>query len=121
MALLLLRAVVGFLLANEALSSFRDPDFSSGGPYLAAILLAFSALLIVGLLAPLAAVAMAVATLGTNRHFLPAASSTLLGSPVVIVLLETMLLVIVLQGAGAYSIDARVFGRREIIIPLPRE
>jgi hypothetical protein len=36
-----------------------------------------------------------------------------------IVLAATMLIGIILLGPGAFSLDARVFGRREIIIPPP--
>jgi hypothetical protein len=32
----------------------------------------------------------------------------------------TIILAIIGAGPGRYSVDARVFGRREIIIPLPQ-
>ena len=71
------------------------------------LLMAAGGLLIAGLVTPLASVLAAV-TMATAGD-LQDVSWTV---PVM-----AILVCLILQGPGAYSIDARLFGRREIIIP----
>jgi len=48
---------------------------------------------------------------------LPASATPFFDSRTEIAFATTILLAIVILGPGAFSIDARLFGRREIIIP----
>lgn len=51
--------------------------------------------------------------------WVPALSVKALDSPLSVVFVITMSVAIILLGPGAYSLDARLFGRRKIIIPRP--
>jgi len=73
--------------------------------------MAASALLVAGVFTPVASLVAALTLAAT-------------GSPLVqdftwTITLEAVLICLMLQGPGAYSLDARMFGRREIIIPPP--
>jgi uncharacterized membrane protein YphA (DoxX/SURF4 family) len=74
---------------------------------LVVLCLASAACLLLGLLTPIAAVAIGLA-------WLTLTFSTSLENFEMVVLA----VVIALLGPGAFSIDARMFGRREILIPL---
>ena len=77
----------------------------------------FGGLLLAGFLTPIAGVIVGGGFLGVELSILPVGSATLFGSDLAIVLAATMLVAILLLGPGAFSVDARLFGRREIIIP----
>ena len=76
------------------------------------LLLASAACLLLGVATPIAAALIGLTSLGL------AVSTT----PYSIQELEILVLavVIALLGPGAFSIDARMFGRREILIPVTR-
>jgi uncharacterized membrane protein YphA (DoxX/SURF4 family) len=91
-----------------------------GGPatWLAGLsALAAGALLLIGFLTPIAGAVVGLGAIGVGLSILPACTPTLFDSRPAIVFAVTMLAAIVLLGPGAFSMDARVFGRREIIIP----
>ena len=66
--------------------------------------------LLIGFLTPLVAVVTAIGAIALIMFALPFASGSLIG---LIVLAPA----IALLGPGAFSIDSRLFGRREILIP----
>jgi uncharacterized membrane protein YphA (DoxX/SURF4 family) len=78
---------------------------------------ACGALLLIGLLTPVAAALAGLGAFGVAVSLLPACTPTLFDSKPAIVFAGTMLIQVILLGPGAYSLDARAFGRREIIIP----
>ena len=78
---------------------------------------ACGALLLLGLLTPVAAALAGLVAIGVAISLLPVCAPTLFSSKPAIVFAGTMLVELILLGPGAYSLDARVFGRREIIIP----
>jgi len=91
---------------------------AGGGPvtWLAGLAaLAGGALLLVGFLTPVAGATLGLEAIGVGLSLFP--PSTLFDSRPAIVYAVTILVAIVLLGPGAFSLDARVFGRREIIIP----
>jgi uncharacterized membrane protein YphA (DoxX/SURF4 family) len=93
---------------------------AGGGPatWLAGLAaLAAGALLLIGFLTPIAGAAVGLGAIGVGLSILPACTPTLFDSRPAIVFAVTMLAAIVLLGPGSFSLDARVFGRREIIIP----
>jgi uncharacterized membrane protein YphA (DoxX/SURF4 family) len=83
------------------------------------VALAAGALLLVGFLTPVVAILIDLGIISVGFSILPACTPTLFDEKLPIILVATMLMAIALLGPGAYSVDARVFGRREIIIPPP--
>lgn len=74
-------------------------------------------LLSVGFLTPVAAIAGGVASILTALNLLPKCFFSLCDCHFGLVFGEAILLALAVLGPGAYSLDARLFGRREIIIP----
>ena len=79
--------------------------------------LAAGGLLFVGFATPIVAAIVAAGAAGIELSLLPASTPNLLDSGMSLIFGLTMLVAIVGLGPGAFSVDARVFGRREIIIP----
>lgn len=117
-ALLLLRAVFSAALLLQGVAYVRGPGVA--GWLMGAAAFVASGLLALGLLTPIVAVAVAACAAGSVLSLLPSATPTLFESPLSLAFGGTMLLVILFLGPGAYSLDARLFGRREIIIPRTR-
>ncbi|MBS1826611.1 MAG: hypothetical protein JST93_14945 [Acidobacteria bacterium] len=115
-ALLLLRAVSGLLFVREGFSFFRQVDASAST--LVAGLVVVGTLLVIGLMTPLSGGAGALIVGAVAAGFVEAPVTAVFQPGVSALLLESMLIALLLQGPGAYSVDARLFGRREIIIPL---
>ena len=101
-ALLLLRLFVGAVLVRDAVTAV-----SAHNGVLLCVLVACALAVVVGFMTPIVAVLAAlIETIGLNAHF----SEITLHSfaPAVIGV------ALALMGPGAYSLDARVFGRRLI-------
>lgn len=78
------------------------------------------AALVVGLLTPFGAGVVAAGVVGTAFTWIPAPMPNLLDSRLATLFALIMAAAILFLGPGAFSVDARLFGRREIVIPLPR-
>ena len=117
MALLLLRAVFGMVLLVEG--SFYIGEANPTPPSWFIGLLAFAAglLLLIGFLTPIVGALVAAGAAGVGLSLLPACTPSLFDSKISLIFALTMLVAIIGLGPGAFSVDARVFGRREIIIP----
>jgi uncharacterized membrane protein YphA (DoxX/SURF4 family) len=109
-ALLLLRIAIAGILA------FRGPAYWQGPSniWIAVICDAFGLLLAIGLFTPF--VAMAGAAIGAaamllNKSIDPASAAFVLA----------VMAALGLLGAGAYSLDARLYGRREVVVHSRRE
>jgi uncharacterized membrane protein YphA (DoxX/SURF4 family) len=80
--------------------------------------------LLAGILTPITSLLVVLATLGCTFSWLPAPGANLLDSNLAVIDVIAMATAIAFLGPGAYSLDARFFGRREIFIPptqrLPR-
>jgi uncharacterized membrane protein YphA (DoxX/SURF4 family) len=104
LGLLLLRAVLGVGAISSGVADLGT------GPLLGVLDIVVGSLLLAGFLTPVAAILLGLAALNiafSEEKWTPVS--------VFIVALATALL-----GPGAFSIDARLFGRREIIIPVVR-
>ena len=110
LGLLLLRGFVAITLFTQGLAYLNSRELSVPGVVAAALAFIAALCLLIGLLTPLVSVLTcigAMALIAFNSHFSTAA---LIG---VIVLAAA----IALLGPGAFSVDSRLFGRREILIP----
>ncbi|MEA2173493.1 MAG: hypothetical protein QOD00_1085 [Blastocatellia bacterium] len=91
---------------------------STPGTWAVVLLVVLSgALLLLGLLTPAAAILLGLGSVAAAHLWFTATAQTLLDNPLSLIFVVTMSVAIVLLGPGAYSLDARLFGRREIIIP----
>jgi uncharacterized membrane protein YphA (DoxX/SURF4 family) len=112
--LLLLRAVAALTAIGYAVARLSDPPTRTLDMLSAALSIASSLALLVGLFTAGSAVLLAVAFAwlsfplhaGALPHYLPAALLTIADA-----------VAISLLGPGAFSVDARLFGPREIVIP----
>jgi uncharacterized membrane protein YphA (DoxX/SURF4 family) len=116
-ALLLLRSVFGLSLILEAWFYFRAADGQSPAWLLGVTALATGILLLIGYLTPLAAGVVGLGAIGIRLALLPRCTPTLFDAWPTVAFAITILLAIIALGPGAFSVDARVFGRREIVIP----
>ena len=76
-------------------------------------------MLSVGFLTPIVGALVGLGALGIRLSVLPASAPNLFDTKLPAIQAATMLIAVVLLGPGAFSIDSRIFGRREIIIPPP--
>ena len=116
-ALLSLRAVFGVALLVEAGCYVRELNLTPAAWLVGLGALAAGILLIVGFLTPVVGAAVAAGGVGIAVSLLPASNQTVFDSGPATVFALAMLVTIIALGPGAFSVDARVFGRREIIIP----
>ena len=103
-----------------------------GAPYLGAanttvaswllglLAVASGSLLLIGFLTPLAGMVVGLDVLGISLSPLQSTTHGVFDSRAALIFGLTILLAIIGAGPGRYSVDARVFGRREIVIPLPQ-
>jgi uncharacterized membrane protein YphA (DoxX/SURF4 family) len=78
------------------------------------------ALLLIGLFTPFVGLIVGLNVVGVALSVLPASTPNMFDSQPALIFALTIVLAIIGAGPGRYSVDARVFGRREIIIPLPQ-
>jgi hypothetical protein len=116
--LLLLRAAIGATTVIQGGLYLDDPGnltLETGTVGLVAIVT--GALLLIGFLTPVAGGLVGLGALGIGLAWFPAAARNLFDAKLSTVFAVIMSAAIVFLGPGALSIDARLFGRREIIIP----
>jgi len=83
----------------------------------ALLALASGVLLLIGYLTPFASVLAGSISVSSKFLCLQPSSSKLFDSTLATALAASIAVAIVCLGPGAFSVDARLFGRREIIIP----
>jgi len=118
LGLLLLRTVVGFTAAAAGIFSFAIVSVARlESLLLGGVLLVSGAALAVGLLTPTAAVLVAACFAGMAASWLPAPAWSLQDTRTIASVMIVCAIAIGLLGPGAFSLDGRLFGRREIVIP----
>jgi uncharacterized membrane protein YphA (DoxX/SURF4 family) len=118
LGLLLLRAAVGTAAVLQGVVCLADGGVSTFGTRLAGWLsIASGTLLLIGFLTPIAGTVAALAAIGVAFSWVPAPAVNLFDAKLPTALVVVVAVAIVLLGPGALSLDARLFGRREIIIP----
>ena len=119
MSLLLLRAVMGAAMIVQAGPFVSASDATAASWLLGVLALASGCLLLIGFLTPVAGVVVGLDVLGISLSAAQSAEPGVFDSRTALVFGLTILVAIIGAGPGRFSVDARVFGRREIIIPLP--
>jgi uncharacterized membrane protein YphA (DoxX/SURF4 family) len=114
LGLLLLRAAVGGLTAAQG-AAYLAANPGPGAALLAVLAIGSGAALVIGLLTPWVAIAAGLATTAIVATWAPAAPSFALDGMTTLLLVADAL-AIALLGPGAHSLDAHLFGRREIVI-----
>lgn len=117
LALLLLRAVLAFALIAVARGCFASKTGAVAVSFSYLPGLFGAALLATGFLTPVAAVLAGIQFAFIVMRLMPECSAAVFDTPMSLVFGISILLAILGSGPGAYSLDARLFGRREIIIP----
>jgi uncharacterized membrane protein YphA (DoxX/SURF4 family) len=90
---------------------------ASGKWLLGFILITSGAALVVGFFTPFAGLTVGLSFLGIALSWFPAPSSGLNDTRILAVGMIVTAAALALLGPGAFSLDGRLFGRREIVIP----
>jgi len=83
----------------------------------ASLTVAVGAFLLAGYLTPLVGIAGALLIVGAAFSWFPNPNPDLFEARMTAALVAVISIALVCLGPGAFSLDARLFGRREIIIP----
>ena len=81
--------------------------------------MAAAALLLFGYMTPIVGSLVLFAAAGIAVGLLPPSVPALFDTRLVTAFAVTVLVAVILLGPGAFSVDARLYGRREIIVPPP--
>ena len=117
-ALFLMRAVLASTLLLQGVYYFLEPNPTPATSLVGLVAVVSGALMLVGFLTPVIAAVVALAGTGVALSVFPACTRSLFQPFVALEFAVAILLAILILGPGAFSVDARLFGRREIIIPL---
>jgi uncharacterized membrane protein YphA (DoxX/SURF4 family) len=101
------------------LTDHRSPGFEGWSVGLAMV--ASGVFLLIGFLTPVASVLTALGATGIALLWFSPPAPNLFNAPLPTALIVTVAAALVLLGPGAASVDRRLFGRREIIIPPHRK
>lgn len=113
-----MRATVGATAVVQGVVSLAfGGNLTFGTVVIGMLAVANGILLLAGFLTPLIVVIVGVGSAGIALSWLPVPAPNLLNSGLATFFLIVMSAAIGILGPGAFSVDARLFGRREIIIP----
>jgi uncharacterized membrane protein YphA (DoxX/SURF4 family) len=115
----LLRGAIGLVALIQSGYYVSNDTHSSIGIWLGLLGIAAGGSLLAGFATPIAGVAVVLGALGAGFSVLPASAANLFDAKLSLIFAGIMAAAIVFLGPGAFSVDARLFGRREIIIPPP--
>jgi hypothetical protein len=114
---LLLRGVLGITLFGQGAEYlFKWHDLTSLMGAAALVLAVTSALLLIGYLTPLASALAGLASLSSAVPVISGPISSLLSTKPSVAFATAIATALFFLGPGAFSLDARLFGRREIVI-----
>jgi putative oxidoreductase len=116
--LLLLRAATGAGFMAQGVAYFggkQAPEAITSA--VVALMVIIGVLLLIGSLSRWAAVVAATTSLLSVFPWFPGPRVGLFETPITMMLAAVVATALVCLGPGAFSVDARLFGRREVIIP----
>ena len=116
-ALLALRGALGLAIIVQGALCVPGPNGTLGVWSVSAAAIMAGALLVLGFLTPIVTAVIGLGAIGIGFELLPACLPALFDSRLSVALGAVILAAVTILGPGALSIDARMFGRREIIIP----
>lgn len=105
------------MIADSAFYFLAQHNPLSPQALVAFVVILSGLLLLTGYLTPLAGSVSALTGIGRMSSWFVLAGGGLFDSRTTIVLEITIAIALVFLGPGAFSLDARLYGRREIIIP----
>lgn len=118
---MLLRAAVGIMVLFGGAIELTGSEDLRVGSWVAGVLAVIAGIaLLVGFMTPVAAVLAGLSAVGLWLSVIPGSGLDLFPSKPMIAFLAVVAVVVALLGPGAFSVDARLFGLREIIIPRSR-
>ncbi len=118
MALLILRFTLGITAIIQGAACLYDYGHLPFSILIIALFaVAGGAFLLVGLMTPLAAFVVFLISVGTATSIIPSVNYYPLLTSLSAIYVIVISAAVILLGPGAISLDARMFGRREITIP----
>jgi uncharacterized membrane protein YphA (DoxX/SURF4 family) len=122
LGLLLLRAAAGSVLVVQGITFYQEGQ-NLGLPILtmAAITVLVGVLLLMGLVTRYATAVAALGTITSMFSWFPGTKAGVFETRSTAILALVIGAAIASVGPGAFSVDARLFGRRELIIPKRRD
>jgi len=116
--LFLLRLATGVVVVIQGVGYLTDKhEIGISGLAILLVAGAVGFLLLIGFLTRFVALAAAVVGVAGIFSWLPAPQPSAVVTPITAALYAVIAVAIMCLGAGAFSLDARLFGRREIVIP----
>jgi len=116
--LFLLRLAAGAVLIFQGIAYFGNKHDAALLELTAMFVMSLlGILLLVGFLTRFVAIAAALASVGCVSFLIPMSKVGPLVAPTTAALVAVIAIAVTCLGPGALSLDARLFGRREIIIP----
>ena len=119
MSLLLLRAVIGIAVIVQGGAYIGASDAPLVYWLLGLAALVSGCMLLIGFITPLAGLIVGLDVVGIFLAIVPVPAPGVFDSRPALIFGLSIVLAIIGTGPGRFSVDARLFGRREIIIPLP--
>jgi putative oxidoreductase len=119
LGLLLLRLVVGGELLIQSVGYWNYwRELGVDSLVLVVAMVVSGLCLLVGILTPFISLFLVAAGIGFALSWIPTPTDSLFGSRLAILNITALALAVALLGPGAFSFDSKIFGRREIKIPL---